>query len=507
MKIVKRVLVNDLETKRSGFNYGLTSSFGIVTTRSVFMADYSTSDEDGISEDGAEIHTEEYLAKTSQREAKASRDNMIRAERTLIELDKNFANLDPEIVMLLADQLTDINEAPNDFSIGGNGDTSVSITVQRKTLSGQWSNVMDKVWNDRAERYDKVKAEYFFDISDLFNLNDQGEPTTFKVSNTSGDELVLAFMADFGYSTVHNYNYVDTQTKEMVFKSQDQRFLLKSVSLKAGVIIENERLESTVAPFFNKYDTKAKEVYEELSYYGYDNLVDFSNGIVLMVSTEDESHGDAANKDYNYGIQVGKAIATKAMETDDMAIQHINAMRQENARLDAITLKTRKESFNKKAIKLSDNKAVLETDLGKVVSKMAPLTYAALKNAKLQNEIFEELKAYKDNASELLKAVEAYKSLNGKGFAYPSWKCLDAMVKVSKDKAFADMVEEHILTNIDSINKGLLKVDDLDNESLIEIREASVAHGRKNKACWIKDVNVSNAIKLKYAHVKGVKVS
>jgi hypothetical protein len=69
------------------------------------------------------------------------------------------------------------------------------------------------------------------------------------------------------------------------------------------------------------------------------------------------------------------------------------------------------------------------------------------------------------------------------------------------------MVEDHIVKNIASINSGKLTVDRLDDESLIEVREASLKFGRKIKACWISNAEVSNQIKRKYAQIKGVKIS
>jgi hypothetical protein len=69
------------------------------------------------------------------------------------------------------------------------------------------------------------------------------------------------------------------------------------------------------------------------------------------------------------------------------------------------------------------------------------------------------------------------------------------------------MVEDHILKNIANINSGKLTIDKLDDESLVEVREASVKFGRKTKACWINDAEVSNQIKRRYAQVKGIKIS
>lgn len=483
--------INDLKSESSEFNFGLTSSFGVLTSRAHFFAEYSCTDEDDNQVDnGAQSHTAAFM----ESEENKTPDTIAykKALRLLADNKVSIEGLNPEVIKLLAEQLTDLDDAPNATSYSA--ETSVRVNVQRKSANGNWFNVTDK---------QKNKIEFTLDIADVFELNEQDEPIAFKV--VSGELAIVEFMRLNRHLPVHNYSYVDQESGELVFKAQEQRFMVQSQMLTAGMTINGTRLESTVAPFFSKYDLEAKEIYFGISYYGYDNVVDFG-AVAIIPSSKDESNGDAANKDYDDGILTGTSQATQAMMSDDMADDHIAFEKNEEAKAVKEGKRARSASFNKKDTKLVLAEALLKSEMGAFVTAMVPRTYAAQKDAALQNAIYSELKACSD-VTELLKVVEAYREVHGKGFAYASWKALDSMVTVAKNKAFADMVDEHILINITNLNKGLLLVDDLDDASLIEIRETSVKFGRKNKACWIVDANVSNAIKLKYARVTGKKVS
>lgn len=486
-----KLVISDLNSNDQEFNFGVSSNFGLVTSRSAFMSDFSSFDDEQITEDGASVDTEEYLVNEAARLKKSIAIESIKAKRILIEAKVSPDDMSSDLINAVASQIVCLDESPN--SNGGDGlhDTSVIVTVQRLTQNGNWKN---------------VSGNFFFDISDLFDLDNNGVPCNFSVVDSEGstEEKVIVAMKYYGFSTVYNYSYVDQDSGEMVFKSQDQRFVVKSKLLKAGVTIADQRLEATVAPFFSKYDLLTEEVYSDISYYGYDNVVDFNNGVVIIPSSQDESNGDAANADFDNGILTGTCIATTSMMSDEMTDATIALNRSEEARLNAITIATRRESFNKKDIKALNDQELMNSVLGNVVRELAPVTWSAMKDAKLQSAVNAKLQEYSSQAAELMQVVEAFKRVDGKCFAYTSWSNLNALVKNNANQKFKSQVRAEILVDIANLNKGLLKVSDIDAEVVAEIYEAAKLGGR-NSLAWITNVAVAKEVKVKAALFCNVK--
>lgn len=547
-------------------NNGLTTNFGIVTTRAIFATDYSwvgDDEENDFGEQEFSVDRAEYLEKQEKRQAKIERNDLIKAKRVLaeqaIEANQNISisKLNPEIIRLMASQIIDAESSPKAYGNLG-GDDKITVSVQRLSNKGMWFNLMHEEINPVTKKPEKVKSTLEFDLDMIFNLDDYGQP--FSLKRKSGKDVLSEMMRQSGFPLVHSYSYYDEKSGELVFKAQQQRYILTGVPLRAGVTIEGKRLESTPSPTFASIVQPKKFFYKKIkgikqlvkcivvvtdgvteyvpftkhtmevtsknpAFFNYDNMVslrmDNNSGadvIIVIPSTEDESHGDAGNKEFDRGIQTGTSVATPAMMSDEMTDDVISMNESEEDYLDYITMKERRYAkFAKDSFEY-----IATTDLGKRVLHLIPLTHQALDDAFLQMDIFEEIKTWTNDANDILKFLTYIRETEGTGFAYPSWKALSSLTKDmekvkakaeedKRNKEFADSVDESIIANIANINAGYLKVEGLSDESIVAIREASLKYGKHNKACWIDNKDVSNKLKELYplalAKTTGTKVS
>lgn len=547
-------------------NNGLTTNFGIVTTRAIFATDYSwvgDDEEKDFGEQEFSVDRAEYLEKQEKRQAKIERNDLIKAQRVLaeqaIEANQNISisKLNPEIIRLMASQIIDAESSPKGYGNLGCDDT-ITVSVQRLSNKGMWFNLMHEEINPVTKKPEKVKSTLEFDLDMIFNINDHGEP--FSLKRKSGKDVLSEMMRQSGFPLVHSYSYYDEKSGELVFKAQQQRYILTGVPLRAGVTIEGKRLESTPSPTFASIVQPKKFFYKKIkgikqlvkciavvtdgiteyvplskhtmevtsknpAFFNYDNMVslrmDNNSGadvIIVIPSTEDESHGDAGNKEFDRGILTGNSVATPAMMSDEMTDDVISMNESEEDYLDYITTKERRYAkFAKDSFEY-----MATTDLGKRVLHLIPLTHQALDDAFLQMDIFEEIKTWTNDANDILKFLTYIRETEGTGFAYPSWKALSSLTKDmekvkakaeedKRNKEFADSVDENILNNIANMNAGYLEVEGLSDESIVAIREASLKYGRHNKACWIKNKDVSNKLKELYplakAKTTGIKAS
>ena len=487
----KSLLINDLPSKESEFNFGITTNWGVLRSRAHYFDEYSVEEDEQESYDmGASVNTLEYLeglADVQKKEVAIKAQNILETESSFV------ADLPAEVVDLYAQQKVDVESDPNAYS-HKEPDTKIVMTLQRKSKKGNWYTVTNK------QKVPEFTLE--MDIEDIFDIQERS--MTLKcVNDKSMVELILEH---YDIDKEFYYSYVDGNG-ELIYSSQEQRLLMKSSAFKAGFVVEGFRLESTVAPFYYSIDEETGNVVRSATFYSYDNVVEPCDFVAIIPSSDDESNGDAGDALFSDGIMYGQTEVTQAMMSDDMADNAVSANKKEEARIAYEGKKARRASLNNRDIKEVYDQELLKSDMGRLVAELVDLSYKVKTSRKAEIEFTIKLAEHNSNAEEVMKVLEAYKRIHGKGFEYSCWKKLDLMVKGQKNKKFAEMVEAHIVKNIASINDGTLSVDRLDDQAIIEIREASVNFGRKLKSCWIKDASVSNKIKQKYATIKGIKVS
>lgn len=486
-------------------NYGVTSAFGVVTAKAHVYSDFTNEEDDTLTLNGLQVHKGEFMENATKAYRKAVVHANQKAESMLEANGYILGDIDPEVKRLLAEQIVDQREFPNAF-LKGAIEPVVHVSVQRQAKAGHWYNLKG--------------STFTFDLEDLFNVDMNGNPESFKNMTISIGEgsaktkmtlsAPVALMRKRGFDAFHSYSYFNNETMEWVNEVQEQRIILRSPTFNAGIEIEGERLESTVAPFFKSISEEG-EISSKATYFGYDNLIEFAEGLFLMPTDMDESNGYASAKEYDQGIVYGTSDANQALMSDDMAKEAIKQANKEERVLKAQEIKERENWAVRKGFRNLGDKELLNSKLGKLVAEISELTYQAMQNAELQREVNEIISNYKSQARELLKAAAAYKRSNGRALAYPTYKAVLAMAKhndqVEASKEIAEKVDSEVLELISQINNGDWDVNDLTDEEVIVVRETTLKFWKKSKACRINDAAWSNQLKLKYAEVKGIKVA
>jgi hypothetical protein len=474
-------------------NCGITSSFGQMISKAAYNSEFMVDEEEEsyIEEYCTHVDTIEYLQNMDQYERKevlAKSLNILEKERALVE------GLDQEIIDLYAEQKLDLEKSP--FYKSNNVSSDISLQVQRLSNKGHWYSIGEAIT---------------LDVEDIFDINQN----VFTTKMVAGVSVIEALMKLHNVERSHFYSNVNSDG-EIQKVYQEQRVLVRGQLLKAGVEIDGVRLHSTVAPF--RYSCNEDGVLEKPTYYMDQNVVEFcdvnDNGdyrslFAVIPATDDESNGDAAILEFNNEIQYGKNIANQAMMSDESTDAIIEINNREEARAQAEGSSARRNALTNKDVRAIKDSALMASSIGTIAKFLVTKSCEAKFSRKAEIEFIDELNANLGKVEEILSAIEAHKRLFGKGLEYKDWKRLDSIVKVQKNKKFAELVESHIIENIANLNKGHISVSDLDDETLIEIREASVKYGRfegKRTACWISDADVSNTIKLRYASIKNLAV-
>lgn len=474
-------------------NCGVSSSFGQMISRAAYNSEFMVDEEEEsyIQEYCTHVDTIEYLQNMNEYERK----EVLAKSLNILENERDFVkDLDQEIIDLYAEQKVDAESCSSLRSQTVSSD--VTLQVQRLSTKGNWYNIGDKL---------------VLDVEDLFDINQN----VFNTKLVNGVSVIEAIMKLHGVERSHCYSKF-TGDEDEIKVSQEQRVLIRGQLLRAGVEIDGVRLHSTVSPF--KYSCDEQGVFEKPTYYMDQNVVEFcdvnekgeyASLFAVIPTTDDESNGDAAILEFNNEIQYGKNIANTAMMSDEMtdSIMEINS--REEARAQSEGVRARRNALTNKDVRKVRDEALLASSVGTIAKSLISKSSQSKTSRKAEIEFSDELNANSDRAEEILAAVEAYKRLFGKALQYNDWKRLSALAEAQKNKKFAELVESHILENIANLNSGDISVSDLDDESLIEIREASLKHGRvdgKRTACWIQNVEVSNAIKLRYATIKNLAV-
>lgn len=568
----KSLVINDLPSMSGENEFLLSSNFGILVSRKHYFEDYTAENEDGEEEEcGADTHKIDFALKQEQilKEEAAIKAGVILDElkttikKTTDEKKKaklqelfNTLKTSPDALIAYAEQRVCVEEAPNAFS-KKEQPTTVTLLLKRLSTKGNWYTLTD----EESEDYKPV-FEITMNVHDIFDVDGnvltlKKVPAEVKTGRKGKNarrhgkmiSIIEAIMKKNFIELEHVYYYVD-QDGKMVFVRQPQALQIKGGFFKAGMVVEGVRLQSTVAPFFKTVESATKlakaetdivrkvprlvkdkivmveevipagteyrltkvlspEVVEDLSYFGWDNVTEINPHLLIIPSSVDESNGDAGDTEFNDGILCGTNEATQAMMSDDLAEEAIREKAKEEARQKKEGNKVRRQLLGKKAVKENKDQSVLNTEIGRFVTELAPLTYVALKNRKVEIEVMMKLNNYADKMEEVKAACEALLRSTGKGVELSVFKTIERMINIQKNKKFAAMVDSHILENIANINNGSLDIKDIDDDSLIEIRETSVKHGwdkeaKKPTAAWIADANKSNEIKARYNAIKGL---
>ena len=482
-------------------NCGLKLSLGEIINRSGFKLD---EDDDPESSYGFHVDTIEYLQdldKYDKKKVLAESKNILENQMSLVE------GLDQEIIDLYAQQLVDLEEFPNANFF--NRESEVTLQVKALSEKGRWFN---------------LGAELTIDIEDLFDVN-ENVLTSRYIKGKSVLEALMEY-----YQVEREFLYSKMIDGKINYFCRDQKVMIKSPMLKAGVEVDGVRLHPTAAPFFYSYDPETKETVEKATFFMDQNEIDFcwfnEEGIAktlyyIVPTTDDESNGDAAILEFNNGIQYGQNIANQAMMSDECTDSIIRAEKDEIRKLELEAKKARRNALTRKDVKAIKDEALLASSIGTIAKSLIEKS----KQAKTTREKIAILNEISDNSSkavEILDAVRAYKRIYGGELAFTYWDAINKIAKQNKEQEFSKLVEglEHVVKNIGFINEAITKarVTGLDDQAvgrilniftdqeLVEIREMSYKHGKARKDCWINDPKVSNALTLRYSKIKNVLV-
>jgi hypothetical protein len=461
-------------------SYGLSTNFGILAKKEIFFMEKD--EETGKSKmSGAEVHTGEYLSQLDKKEkkraaqlAKSKEFYNLAIVSELKKLDVDVASLDKEVLALIAEQTLDLEKAPNAYLYNDSQDL-VKVQVQRyNEKTGRWYNAKNRNGSPMVE---------FFPAEDLFEYDQDGRIVGMKMTEFGQTALANTVENDYDLICVHNYQYIDKETNELVFKSIDQRFIVSGYVVNSSAVIDGHQLEATMGISnwaMNITKSKGKIIHQEVvksfQFFGHDNLVDIGEGFYLMPSVDEVTGVDMQEAEFSDGIQTGTSVGTSAMATNQQAKDHIKAKREEEAELKKVALQARRNAQSKVDSKEYKLGLIRSSGLYQWALENQQLTFDARKNAKLQNDLNTKFQEMKDQCDDLLEVLALLKLETGRGFAHPSWIVINSLAKKPKrdsdkkaNEVFASKVKKHIVENIAAINAGDLKVKGMDPELAAEI--------------------------------------
>ena len=457
--------------KASGQNFGVTSSFGIVAKGEIFFMEYDK-EEDKSKMVGADVHTSAYLAQLEKRTAKRAEAIAKNKEFYNKEIIKDFkkagvdvAQLEGELLQLVAESVLDLEETGRPSFTKENDEVpTVKVKVQRKSeKTGNWYN---------AKEFGAA-IEFNLFAEEIFDLDDEGNIIDVKYTEYGQTVLSNILEQKHDLTCVHSYNFYDKELKKFVFKVIDQRFVVSGKVINSKGRIGKEEIVATQDAFRYGIDEYGNIV-ESFQAFGFDNLLDIGEGFFLMPNSEEMYGADIEEKEYNEGIMYGTSKATVGMSVNHMAKEHIAKENKEAEVLEKVIKQARRLSNGYKNTKEALFEEVKNSSLYHWALEMEELTFKARKDAKLQNELNAKFEAMADEADDLLKVLEVLKAETGKGFAYPSYqviKSLSRQPKVDSTEAFKKTVEQHIIENIELINKNEFDFEGAGTELIKEILE------------------------------------
>lgn len=472
-------------------NCELKASLGDIIDRSGFLD--SEDDDTDNNAYGIHVDTIEYLENLDKYEKKkvlAKSKNILETQYDLVK------GLDQEIIDLYAEQLVDLEDFPNVNLYSR--DTSVTLQVQRLSQKGYWYNIGEKL---------------MVDIEDLFSINQ----STFSSNMIRGKTALECLMEQ--HEVEKEFLYSKVVNGKVEYHCIDQRVVIKSPMLKAGVEVDGQRLHSTVAPFWYSYDKDTKTVVQKPTFFMDQNHEEFhwfnEDGVmktlfVIVPTMDDESNGSAARLEFNNEIQYGKNIANTAMMSDEMTDAIIAASKREEVIIESEGRKARRNALTNNDIKAIKDESIIASAIGILAKSLIEEAIEA-KTPRQKVNVLNKINSNADKAEEILNAVRILKKVQGIELPYTCWQTLNKIAKQNKENKFSELVSglEHAVENIKNLNNGTLSLESLDDEDIIDIREASLKHGRvngKKTDCWINNPEISNAIKFRYAKIKGITV-
>lgn len=409
--------------------------------------------------------------------------NIDSAKALLKTYEYDFSNMSDDLVIEIASQFKDLSEQ----GIAGSykKDDRVKVTIQRKSTNGQWYTVkQDNVIADVD--FGKTALAFFFEIEDLFEVDDNGNIIDFKMAADEEVTKLVQGMRKEGFRDIH-MQYVGNNK----YLPLEQRFLVSCQAFRSVERLCGVDLNQVCEPFYNTYNKETKEVEDAYISFAYDSITDLGNGIVILPSDNAESIEETLNRKYNQGILTGTAVSNNFMALADIEKSEIN----ENAETEA---QLRKEAKREQAVALKKNaslKARFESNMYQVtaalIAKSENNEHVEFEPANLDEvlevkglTLAEQNKAKLKYFKEMLKCATTYRNqalkearLNGRkapngffGFSFKKdYKKLSLIINKYTEAVMIDAIKDspdNILTNIESLNEGTKKISNFSIEEL-----------------------------------------
>lgn len=483
---VKKFQISDLR-EEAAKDFHLGTNWGSVSSRAYLSLDWE--DDEGSSYfEGYSVNTVEYLEGKDELEKK---EVAIRAAN-VIETEGSFAEeLSPEVLDIYAQQILCVEQFPNALRARETSST-LTLVLQRQSLAGRWYNFGDKLYLDFDDIFEEVSDRRY-----MVKMISESESVLDKL-------LALHEIKETNY-----YSYVNDKG-ELICINQKQRVAMFCQSFKAGILINNVRLEATVAPFSYSYDKKTKKVEKSPTFFSEQNVEESAIPFFAIVPHfADESNGDAADASFNDGIMYGETVVTQSMMTDDIQDYCIAFESSEERALELIGKQAKRATMNKKDIQVAKDEHFLATEkIGLFVKELAELSHQAKLDREAEIKLDQMLNSCEFAPEEILDAAQVLRRVTGNGLEYSTWKKVDKMHTVRKNREFIKQadgaVDEYTKFIIGQLNAGLKKVEELDDQTVVKVREASVQFGKKLPGFWIANKEVSNYIKFRAAKAQGI---
>lgn len=483
---IKKFQIPDLQSELAR-DFHLGTSWDCLTSVSHLCLDWE--DDEGSSYfEGYSVNTVEYLEGKTELEKK---EVAIRAANVIKTEGAFAAEMSPEVLDLYAQQILCVEQFPNGLR-AKEVSTTVTLVLQRQSLAGRWYNFGDKLRLDFDDIFEEVSDRRYM------------------VKMISESESVLdKLLALYEIKQTNYYSYVNNEG-ELVCVNQKQRVAMFSQSFKAGIFINNVRLEATVAPFSYSYNEKTKEVEKKPTFFTEQNMEDSAiSFFAIAPHFADESNGDAADASFNDGIMYGETVVTQSMMTDDIQDQCIAFEVAQEKALEVIGKQAKRAVMNKKDIQVAKDEHFLATEkIGLFIKELAELSHQAKLDREAEIKLDQMLNSCEFAPEEILNAAQVLRRVTGNGLEYSTWRKVDKMHTARKTREFVkqanDAVDEYTKFIIGQINAGFKKVEELDDDTVVKVREASVQFGKKLPGFWIVNKEVSNYIKSRAAQAKGV---
>lgn len=395
----------------------------------------------------------------------------------------SYEGMSDELILEIASQFKDLSEQ----SIAGSykKDDRVKVTIQRKSTNGQWYTVkQDNVIADID--FGKTSLSFFFEIEDLFEVDNNGNIVDFKMANDEEVTKLVQGMRKAGFRDIH-MQYVGNNK----YLPLEQRFLVSCQAFRSVERLCGVDLNQVCEPFYNTYNKETKEVEEAYISFAYDAITDLGNGIVILPSDNAESIEETLNRKYNEGILTGTAVSNNFMALAQMEADEVNDTKLFDAQLIKDAAKERTVTIKKNAslkVKLESNMYQVTAAL---IAKSENNEHVEFEPANLDEllgvkglTLAEQNKAKLAYFKDMLSCAATYRNkalkearLNGRkapngffGFSFKKdYKKLSLIINKYMEAVMIDAIKDspdNILTDIASLNEGTRKISSFSIEQL-----------------------------------------